>query len=239
MQLHVISRKHIEFVAIKHFFVRIKAINIMYSWFSKLLLISLAVLYLARLNAFAQDTDFIYVHFLYGSKPAKGYKDVERKWFGGVLGGHVGIEIDDNRILNFMKSGKIHWISNNKNKRSRYTVHETEAFWGIFRYPTSQVKRTTIAIPITIDQKMQLDSIAENYLKQTPYDYAFFGMRCGAATYEILGKLGILPAYSIRKTCLKIFYPKKLRMRLLRKAADNQWSVTTRQGSSTRKWERD
>jgi len=77
------------------------------------------------------------------------------------------------------------------------------------------------------------------YLKQTPYDYALFGMRCGAATYEILGQLNILPAYSYRKTYKKIFYPKKLRKRLFKKANNNSWTIERRAGSGKRKWEKD
>jgi hypothetical protein len=50
----------------------------------------------------AQDSTAIKIHFLYGSKPAKEYKDVEQKWFGGMYGGHAGIEIDSNQILNFL-----------------------------------------------------------------------------------------------------------------------------------------
>lgn len=196
------------------------------------------VTFLTSWCLYAQD-NVVNVHFLYGSKPAKGYKDVERKWFGGMLGGHVGIEIENDKVLNFVKNGKVHWFSHRHDKRSRYRIHSVDNFWGIFRYPASTVKKATIAIPLNARQKNQLDSISQQYLSETPYDYAFFGMRCGAATYEILGQLGIVKQHSFRRTYMKIFYPKKLRKRLLKLAEVNQWSVTRNEGSLTRKWERD
>jgi hypothetical protein len=46
------------------------------------------------------------VHFLYGSKPSREARDIEKKWFGGKLGGHVGIEITPDSILNFVTVDK-------------------------------------------------------------------------------------------------------------------------------------
>ena len=189
--------------------------------------------------SFCQDNNFINVHFLYGSKPARAYKSVERKWFGGILGGHVGIEVENNKVFNFMKKGKVHWFSKRKTRNSRFAVHSNDEFWGIFRTPAAAVKKATITIPITQKQKLQLDSITRNYLNSTPYDYAFVGMRCGAATYEILAQLGIVKPYSFQRTYLKIFYPKKLRKRLLKKAESNQWPVYREEGLISRRWESD
>ncbi len=49
----------------------------------------------------AQDTTYIQVKFLYGSKPARGYHNEEARWFGGILGGHVGIGMDSNQVISF------------------------------------------------------------------------------------------------------------------------------------------
>jgi hypothetical protein len=189
--------------------------------------------------SYSQDTPFLKVHFLYGSKPLKKYKDTERKWFGGVLGGHVGIEGDSGKILNFLRKGKVHWFAKKDNKHSVYREHAVSSFYAIFRYNPDSVKKAIVYIPVTLQQKQRFDSIAIAYLKQTPYDYAFFGMRCGAAAYDILGQLAILPKYSHCKTYKKIFYPKKLRKRLLKKAKENHWKVERQEGSMKRKWERD
>ncbi len=188
---------------------------------------------------FAQDSCYIKVHFLYGSRPLKKYKDTEKKWFGGMLGGHVGIEGDTNQILNFSHVGSFHVFNEKNNRHSRFRLHSPAAFYHIFGGTTDSTKQTIVYIPVTLKQKQQFDSIANAYLKQTPYDYALFGMRCGAASYEILGQLNILPAYSFGRTYTKIFYPKKLRSRLLKKAAEQGWAVERHQGSPKRKWEED
>ena len=101
------------------------------------------------------------------------------------------------------------------------------------------MKKAIVYVPITNDQKKLFDSISAAYVVQTPYDYAFFGMRCGAATYEILGQLNILPKYSNGHTSRMIFYPKKLRKRLFKMAKANGWKVEHFEGAKKRKWEKD
>lgn len=187
----------------------------------------------------SQDTTYLKVHFLYGSKPLRAYTSTEKKWFGGMLGGHVGIEGDSGEILNFLPSGKFHWFAKDKNRHSIYAVHSVEDFYAILGGNPDSVKKAIVYIPITAEQKKQFDSLSSEYLKQTPYDYALFGMRCGAASYEVLSKLSIMTHYSYGKTYTKIFYPKKLRKRLFRKASDNNWVIVRHDGSDKRKWERD
>lgn len=189
--------------------------------------------------AYSQDTSFLKVHFLYGSKPLKEYKNIERKSFGGILGGHVGIEGDSGEILNFLPKGKFHWFPHKNNKHSTFSVDSLNEFLASLGGNPDSVKYAIVYVPISQLQKQKYDSIASAYLKKTPYDYAFFGMRCAAATYEILGQLNILPNYSYRKTSKKVFYPKKLRKRLLEKAKDNNWRIIRQNGSSRRKWEQD
>ncbi len=188
---------------------------------------------------YAQDTTYLKVHFLYGSKPLKKYKDTEQKWFGGVLGGHVGIEGDSDQIVNFLPRGKFHWFAKKNNKHSTYAVHSADDFYAILGGNPDSVKKAIVYIPVTSPQKQKFDRIAIAYLQQTPYDYAFIGMRCGAAAYDILGQSDILTNYSYRKTYQKIFYPKKLRKRLFKKATENGWTIVRQDGSSRRKWEQD
>jgi len=188
----------------------------------------------------AQETNFIKVHFLYGSKPLPEYKSSELKSFGGVLGGHVGIEGESDRIINFIPTdSKLHIISKKDNMHSSYTVHSVNDFYAILGGHPDSVKKAVVVIPVTGLQKQRFDSIAAVYLKQTPYDYAFLGMRCGAATYEILAQLEILPQLSLKKTSKRIFYPKLLRQKLLAKAEINNWTIERQEGSPKRKWEQD
>ena len=194
---------------------------------------------ISTLLSYSQNPTFLKGHFLYGSKPAKKHKGTEQKWFGGVLGGHVGIEGDSNRVINFLPSGKFHWFAKNDNKHSTYAVHSVDDFYRILGGSNNDVKKAIVYIPVTTQQKQTFDSISAGYLKQAPYDYALFGMRCGAATYEVLGQLEILTKYSYGKTYRKIFYPKKLRKKLFKKAKENGWTIVRQDGSNTRKWEQD
>jgi hypothetical protein len=189
--------------------------------------------------AYAGDSSYLKVHFLYGSRPFKKYKRTEKRWFGGVLGGHVGIESDTNKILNFKTKGRFHVFEEPGNRHSTYAIHSPEGFYAILGGHPDSAKKAIVYVPITLQQKQLFDSISTAYLEQTPYDYAFIGMRCGAASYEVLAQLGIMPAYCRTKTFTKIFYPKKLRKRLLKKATENNWIVVRQDGTARRRWEKD
>jgi hypothetical protein len=187
----------------------------------------------------ASDSTYIFVHFLYGSKPLPGYKHVEKKWFGGMMGGHVGVGLDSSNILNFGHTGKFHIFSKRHNRHSHYMCHSMGKFNCIFGGDSTQMKTLTIFIPVSKEQSAKLDSLKSSYLQASPYDYALFGMRCGAASYDMLAILGIVPKYSESQTALKIFYPKKLRKRLLKLAAENGWAAIKQEGTSRRCWESD
>ena len=155
------------------------------------------------------------------------------------MGGHVGIEIDTNKIMNFIHNGNFHIISSKQNKHSSYMLSNSAAFNSILGGDSQSVKTLTIFIPVNIEQKCLLNSLSECYLNRSPYDYALFGMRCGAASYEVLAQLGILPQYTNSKTALKVFYPKILRKQLLKKAEQNSWQIERQDGTARRKWETD
>lgn len=199
----------------------------------------LTILCLCASLAYSEDSLYIKVHFLYGSTPSQKYKSKEKKWFGGILGGHVGIEGDSGRVLNFVSGGHCHLFAGKTNRSSAFEEFPEGRFYGIFGGVPDSMKKTIVYIPVTRQQKQIFDSIALAYLKKTPYDYAVFGMRCGAAAYDILGQLHIFPHYNHTKTYKKIFYPKLLRKRLLKKADENGWAVVRQNGSGRRVWEKD
>lgn len=186
---------------------------------------------------FAQDTHYIKVHFLYGSTPKKQFAD-EPKWFGGILGGHVGIEVASNQVLNFIPQGSFHLVAKKENLHSAYAIHINEGFYGILGGNANEVKKMIITIPVTTEQKKKLDSIADAYMAQTPYDYALAGMRCGAAAYEILAQLNSLPRYDHHTTSKLIMYPAILRNKLLVIANGKSWLVDREAGSERRHWEK-
>jgi len=189
-------------------------------------------------QSFANDSTFIKVHFLYGSKPKKAYKSTEVKWFGGLHGGHVGVEIEPNKIIDFVPSGKFHYVEKHDNRHSSFTEHDTTSFWEIFGSDSDSMKKMTIVIPITDSQKKKLNSLAKAYWNETPYDYAFVGMRCASATYDILAQIGITKKFKRKKTFRKNFYPKRTRKKLVKLAKRNNWKIIRKQGSPKRKWER-
>lgn len=187
-------------------------------------------------QSYSQDS--IRVQFIYGSRPLKKYKAEEKKWFGGILGGHVGIEGDSGKFYSFEIHGK-NKIFNGKANNSIYKIETAQEFWSIMKTKEDSLKITTVVVPITAEQKQKFDSITSAYYRQVPYSYSIFGMRCGASTYDILAQMGFFPRYSRFKTCMKIFYPGRLRKRLLIRAKENNWTIIRKQGTPKRKWERD
>jgi hypothetical protein len=204
-----------------------------------LLKILLICICLSNAKTFAQDANYIKVQFIYGSKPLKMYKATEKKWFGGLPGGHVGIEEENNMVLDFHHYKSFHIFNTSNNKHSRFLLRPACEFWEGFGCAEEAVKKATVIIPVTREQKQRFDSIKNSYLSNTPYDYAFIGMRCAAATYDILSQLGIVERYPLKATYIKIFYPKALRLRLYAKAKENGWAVIKQEGTPTRKWEQD
>jgi hypothetical protein len=187
----------------------------------------------------SQIQDTLKIHFLYGSKPFKKYNQTEQKWFGGILGGHADVEANNSGILNILPNKNLHYIAQPNNIHSKFEIQNYNKFYSILGKDYASVKKAIVYIPITIMQKKMFDSIANAYTKQSPYDYAFVGMRCGASTYEILAQLGVLKKLSHRKTFLKIAYVRKLRKRIFKLAKNNNYKIKFENGVSTRKWESD
>jgi hypothetical protein len=187
----------------------------------------------------AQDSVILKVHFLYGSKPVKQHRATEGKWFGGMKGGHVGLEVNSDEIFSFVPVGKFHVFASKTDFHSRFTLHSVNEFYGLFGgYPDS-MKKAVVHIPISKEQKRLLDSIADQYKRRTPYDYALIGIRCAGAADDILAQLGILPQSSRSGIVVRSFYPKLIRRRLIRLAMRNEWQIVNSSGSTKRKWERD
>ncbi|MGJ8661530.1 MAG: hypothetical protein ACSHXL_05805 [Bacteroidota bacterium] len=187
----------------------------------------------------SQFTDTLHVRFLYGSKPKPEHKREQKRWFGGMLGGHVGIQYDSTRYLSFFYEGRVHVFQHRNKKNGRYDLQTDSAFNYIMDKDVDSVKSLSIYIPVTRVQKEKFISICQSYIKETPYDYAFFGVRCGSSTYHILSHVGVLKHYNYFKMWTTIFYPKKLRWRLMRAAKKNNWKMVKKKGTHKRIWERD
>jgi len=191
----------------------------------------LAILCLGKW-ATAQDlTDTIQLHFLYGSVPSKGYKQSEKKLFGGIKGGHVNIEANG-RILDFL-SGNCPILPENKRPTGGFYI-KNSVYWD-----TATNKWLTIKIPVTREQLTALDTLFEQYAKETPYDYAVFGMRCAAASYDVLSEVGLVKKVPEKNNIVKNFYPKLLRKRMQKLAEKNNYPIIYHEGRNSRKWETD
>jgi hypothetical protein len=181
----------------------------------------------------------ISVHFLYGSKPAKGFEATEPRWFGGKRGGHVGIEVGPDQVLNFGPSGKFHWFSNDRKRHSHFTERSVAETFQVLGKSEGSLQTVSIEIPLDSGDFAHLREIRDKYLAHPPYDYAFIGMRCASASDEILAKIGLTKRRSFWGTVFGTFRPRALRTRLLRKAAVLGWKVSRQDGSDHRIWEKD
>ena len=92
---------------------------------STLLVVMLLFFHLSQAK---DSTVYLKVHFLYGSKPKKQFKNYEGKWFGGKLGGHVGVEGDSGKILNFCPDGSFHIFAHPRSRHSHFLVHDPQDF---------------------------------------------------------------------------------------------------------------
>lgn len=185
-------------------------------------------------NVIPAGADTLTVHFLYGSKPAKGHKNTENKWFGGLHGGHVTVQVKD-YLYGFGPVGRNHIFAHRKNYHASFQK-ESHASWV---NDTSDMKYLSVKIPVEKEEADSLVKIFNMWIGKTPYDYAFFGVRCASCAYNGLSNIGLLKKRSKFGFTYKYFYPKLLRKHLLKKAKYNQWKMVSHRGRMTRKWEKD
>ncbi|MFI5202932.1 MAG: hypothetical protein ACHQF2_00430 [Flavobacteriales bacterium] len=197
-------------------------------------IIPVIVLFVLIFRPFSGYCDTLTVHFLYGSKPAKGHKTTESKWFGGLHGGHVTIQLGA-YLYGFGPSGSGQVFSHRKKFRS-YFQKESYASWV---RDTAQMKYMSIKIPVDTVLLDSLQQIFDRWVESTPHDYAFFGMRCASTAYNGLSKIGVVHKRGRFGMTYKYFYPKLLRKYLLKKSKSRKWSVIAHRGRKTRKWEGD
>lgn len=196
-------------------------------------LIGVFVLFAVSISSSANDslTHTIRINFLYGSKPAKGYKNSESKLFGGLKGGHVNIQAGD-RVLDFI-CGNNPLFPKKKNPTGKFRINH-----GI-SWDTANTKWSSVTVPVSPEQYSSLQHLFDSLSVKTPYDYAIFGMRCAAASYDVLSDVGLFKKVSNSKNIAEHFYPKLLRKKVLKWAEENNYTITNKQGRVSRKWESD
>lgn len=193
------------------------------------LLLSICLVLCIRVSV--AQTDTIKVHFLYGSIPAKNFKGAEPKYFGGIKGGHVNIEARG-MVLDFMP-GKCPIFPDNKHPSGGFRLNHS-VYWD-----TASSKWMTILVPVSSQQMDRLLQLFASNTQQTPYDYAVLGVRCAAASYDVLSEIGLVKQMSRRKNITKNFYPKLMRKRIVKMARKRNYTIIRHEGRSSRKWEKD
>lgn len=192
-------------------------------------------LFYLTLSSRAADSLFIRLHFVYGSRPKNAFKTMEKRYFGGIHGGHVYMEADDHIFSFGPDKGRWHIFGRKRRIVGCYRIDSNLVWSG----DTGRLKMTTIVIPVNNMQMQQFKSVKQRYLDSSPYDYAFFGMRCAAAAYDVLSATGVCRKRSRLVVISRNFYPKRLRVKLLRRAAKEDWYIERQEGRNTRRWERD
>lgn len=208
------------------------------------LILLFVLLSVSVLSASAQ-TDSVRVLFIYGSRPAAAHRDTEPRWFGGIRGGHVGLQIGPDSVLNFRSTvyHPCHRFPRSKprNYRDTFEIRSLHASWEIFpphRYNIDSLRRAIVVIPLTAAQRAALENTFRRYQAHPPYDYATFGMRCASATYDMLQEAGLVPFHR-HHNWVRFFAPRAFRRTMFRLAKEKGWVVYRFKGGSSRVWEKD
>ena len=197
---------------------------------------------------------------LYGSIPANGFMGKEPMYGPNSIlnrtvrlrAGHVGVEYEPDKVLSFQPvhydgiahAGHFFSSSRAKNFNSCFRIFSEHRMWNVlgnYYDNIDSLRRVVFVIPITKTQKRTLDSLAKTYTRATPYDYAFLGMRCASATYDVLRIAGIVTECK-DNIWYKVFTPQDFRWLLYREYLRNKdkgWSLHTCKGSRSRKWDND
>jgi hypothetical protein len=177
----------------------------------------------------------IHIHFIYGSVPLKEFRNTEEKVPGGLLGGHIYLQSGQN-VFGFepIDRTKIHLLP-----RKKFNSRYTKEYYSDWYKHIRDKKLVSIEIPLSDASGNYLKILLENYHRSTPYDYAVFGMRCGASTYQILSESGLFPLSSEFIAMLRVPVPGILRKKLLKMAEEDKLKITRQAGNQGRKWEND
>ena len=175
--------------------------------------------------------DTIVVSIAHGSKPYRQFSE-EQKTIGGKKGGHVVMVIDGYAYGFFFKGRRIHVLPHRHTKNGifqKQTVKEWDQL-------TKDKKVTTIFIPLTAEEKLQILKFYKENLESPSYDYSFFGQRCASSVYNQLKSIHKLKNGSY---LFHAFYPGKLRKTILKQNGLHGYKIKVKSGIVKRKWEGD
>jgi len=208
----------------------------------------------------APIVDSVRILCLYGSIPAKGWQGKEpmrgpNSMLGRMVklhGGHVTVEYARDKALSFQPvhydgpGGAGHLFSRSSPQKfnSCFRIYSETRSWNVlgnYYNNIDSLRRAVFIIPVTAAQKHTLDSLAHAYTETTPYDYAFFGMRCASASYQFLEAAGLVTEYK-HNIWWHVFTTRDFRNALYKEYLRNRekgWRLETSRGSGSRQWEKD
>lgn len=179
--------------------------------------------------------DSVRVVILHGSRPKKQFKKEEYKMLGGMLGGHVVLQVDSLVYGYNFHSRHVHPFARQRRSKMAGIMEKDEAAETLRRWKGQAV--TIITVPVTPQQKARVFHIADSLHRAPAFDYAFFGMRCAATAHYLLGETGAVKKTKHFGSIVKAFHPKQLRRKLVRIAERKKYRIETQPGSPRRKWE--
>jgi hypothetical protein len=167
-------------------------------------------------------------------------------------GGHVTVAYARDRALSFQPvhydgpggAGHVFSRSGRKNFNSCFRIYSETRSWNVlgnYYNNIDSLRRAVFIIPVTAAQKSTLDSLAKAYTAATPYDSAFFGMRCASASYQFLATAGLVTEYR-SNIWWHVFTTRDFRDALYKEYLRNRdkgWRLETSKGSVSRQWEKD
>jgi hypothetical protein len=178
------------------------------------------------------------IHFLHGSIPKKAYKDNEPTMRGGLLGGHIYIQIK-NKVYGFepVHDKNFHiFPRSNPYKYNSMLKKEEHEKWMQF---AKDQQFTSIEIKVSEPRYRYLKNIIKKYKNLPPFDYALLGMRCASFTHYLLTKAQVCHSAGVIDSIIRYPYPRKLRKNLTKKALKKGWNIIKTKGSERRIWEND
>ena len=181
-----------------------------------------------------RESDWVTLHCIHGSLPKQWWKEKSMR-LGGLLWGHVEIQIDDKVYgFEYVDKKNVHIFPR---KKSKYNAKFTLKTLAERQTETQDEKITSVTFSTSSEQKYLLTEIYTRYLRCSPYDYAFLGTRCALSACEILQEVAILPHRPHWYNVLLAFSPSLWRKQLCTYAKKHHLLIERQKGSPLKIWE--
>jgi hypothetical protein len=178
----------------------------------------------------------ISIHFLHGSVPKWKYRKEAYKIRGGLLGGHIYIQVNKD-IFGFEPFDNKHFHIIPKCDPAAFNSRCKHELYDDWAKSMIEKEITSVLIPLNDESITIIKNYLERNARKPSFDYALLGMRCGSFTHYCLSKIHVVKRTTPLLSMLKIPYPRKLRNILTQKATMMNWKVKKSIGTDKRIWE--